>query len=86
VTPGPGHRKCTTYLWPGPGGAPLALPLTERLGLARRPFPSGPSFCSGHHGYGVPSLRTNLPSRLWLIKSMSEQVVRSSGWRDPTSR
>jgi len=38
VTPGPGHRKCTPYLWPGPGGAPLALPLTEWLGvdLARR--------------------------------------------------
>jgi len=33
VTPGPGHRKCTAYLWPGPGGAPLALPLTEGLGL-----------------------------------------------------
>jgi len=33
VTPGPGHRKCTAYLWPGPGGAPLALPLTEGLGV-----------------------------------------------------
>jgi len=35
VTPGPGHRKCTTYLWPGPGGAPLTLPLTEGLGFIR---------------------------------------------------
>ena len=32
MTPGPGHRQCTPYLWPGPGGAPLALPLTEGLG------------------------------------------------------
>jgi len=32
MTPGPGHRKCTPYLWPGPGGMPLALPLTEWLG------------------------------------------------------
>jgi len=32
VTPSPGHRKCTPYLWPGLGGTPLALPLTEGLG------------------------------------------------------
>ena len=35
MTPGPGHRQCTAYLWPGPGGAPLALPLTEGLGHSR---------------------------------------------------
>jgi hypothetical protein len=32
--PGPGHRKCTPYLWPGPGGPPLGLASTEGLGLA----------------------------------------------------
>jgi len=37
VTPGPGHRQCTTYLWPGPGGTPLALPLTEGLGVIAAP-------------------------------------------------
>lgn len=36
--------------------------------------------------YGVPSLRTNRPSALELIMSMSEQVVRSFGLREPTSR
>jgi hypothetical protein len=35
--------------------------------------------------YGVPSLR-NRPSALELIMSMSEQVVRSFGLREPTSR
>ena len=35
MTLGPGHRKRTAYLWPGPGGTPLALPLTDGLGLAR---------------------------------------------------
>jgi hypothetical protein len=29
VTPGPGGRKCTGYRRPGPGGTPLALPLSE---------------------------------------------------------
>jgi hypothetical protein len=29
VTPGPGDRKCTPYLAAGPGGTPLALPLSE---------------------------------------------------------
>jgi hypothetical protein len=29
VTPGPGWRKCTGYRRPGPGGTPLALPLSE---------------------------------------------------------
>jgi hypothetical protein len=33
VAPGPGHRKCTPYLWPGPGATPLALRLTAGLGL-----------------------------------------------------
>ena len=32
MTPGPGRRKCTAYRRPGPGGTPLALPLTEWLG------------------------------------------------------
>jgi hypothetical protein len=32
VTPGPGDRKCTRYLAAGPGGTPLALPLSEGLG------------------------------------------------------
>ena len=34
MTPGPGHRKCTPYLWPGPGGMPLGLRLSEVLGSA----------------------------------------------------
>jgi hypothetical protein len=29
VAPGPGGRKCTAYRRPGPGGTPLALPLSE---------------------------------------------------------
>ena len=36
MPPGPGHGKCTAYPWPGPGGAPLALPLTEGLGVRLR--------------------------------------------------
>ncbi len=34
MTPGPGLRKRTEYLRPGPGGMPLALLLSEGLGLA----------------------------------------------------
>jgi len=34
VPPSPGHRQCTAYLWPGLGGTPLALPLTDWLGRA----------------------------------------------------
>ena len=37
-------------------------------------------------GYGDPSLCVKRPSRLELIMSISEQVARSEGWRDPTSR
>jgi len=36
MTPGPGLRKCTEYLSPGPGGMPLALRLSDWLGLARQ--------------------------------------------------
>ena len=32
-TPGPGWRKCTAYRQTGPGGLPLALRLSEGLGL-----------------------------------------------------
>ena len=32
---GPGCRKCTPYLLPGPSGMPLALRLTEGLGVSR---------------------------------------------------
>ena len=44
MTPSPGHRKCTAYRWPGLGGTPLALPLTEGLAVsfvwqARHVFP-----------------------------------------------
>ena len=39
-----------------------------------------------HPEKGVPSLCTNRPSALELIMSMSEQVVRSFGLREPTSR
>ena len=35
MTPGPGLRKCTAYLSLGPGGMPLALRLSDWLGLAR---------------------------------------------------
>ena len=35
MTPGPGLRKCTEYLSPGPGGMPLALRLSDWLGLTR---------------------------------------------------
>ncbi len=34
MPPGPGYRKCTPYLWPGPGGMPLVLRLSEGLGLS----------------------------------------------------
>ena len=33
-TPGPGWRKCTAYRQTGPGGLPLALRLSEGLGVA----------------------------------------------------
>ena len=33
MTPGPASRKCTPYLLAGPGGMPLALRLSEGLGL-----------------------------------------------------
>jgi len=32
--PGPDWRKCTAYRQTGPGGLPLALRLSEGLGLA----------------------------------------------------
>jgi hypothetical protein len=35
MTPGPGRRKWFWYLRPGPGGMPLALRLSEGLGIAR---------------------------------------------------
>jgi len=35
MTPGPGLRKWTEYLSPDPGGMPLALRLSDWLGLAR---------------------------------------------------
>jgi hypothetical protein len=31
MTRNPGHRKCTSYLWPGPGGLPLAARLSKGL-------------------------------------------------------
>ena len=34
--PGPGHRECTPYLWPGRGAPPLGLASTEGLGLGNR--------------------------------------------------
>ena len=34
MTPGPHSRKCTSYLLCGPGGLPLALRLSEGLGVA----------------------------------------------------
>ena len=39
MTPGPGLRKCTEYLSPGLGGMPLALRLSDWLGLAARAPP-----------------------------------------------
>ena len=33
-TPGPGWRKCTAYRQTGPGGLPLALRLSEGLGVS----------------------------------------------------
>jgi hypothetical protein len=53
------------------------------------PPAAGPALCvvmEHGYGYGVPSLRTNRPSALELIMSMSEQVVRSFGLGEPTSR
>jgi len=50
VTPGPGHRKCTAYLWPGPGGAPLALPLTEGLGGTHATCASGTRISTDSYG------------------------------------
>jgi len=35
MTTGPGLRKWTEYLSPGPGGMPLALRLSDWLGLTR---------------------------------------------------
>ena len=35
MPPGPGLRKCTAYRQTGPGGMPLALRLSDWLGLAR---------------------------------------------------
>ena len=39
MTPGPGLRKWTEYLSPGPGGMPLALRLSDWLGLTARAPP-----------------------------------------------
>ena len=36
MTPAPGWRKCTAYRQSGAGGMPLALPLSEGLGLTAR--------------------------------------------------
>ena len=37
MPPGPRCRKCTPYLLRGPGGMPLALRLSEGLGLSFGP-------------------------------------------------
>ena len=36
MTPGPGWRKCTAYRQTGPGGLPLALRLSEGLGITEQ--------------------------------------------------
>ena len=53
MTAGPGLRKWTEYLSPGPGGMPLALRLSDWLGLTARARPD-------------PTLFHFLPRRLHL--------------------
>ena len=57
-----------------------ALRHGDRQSRAR---PAPLAYCPG---YGVPSLCTKRPSALALFISISEQVVRSCGLREPTSR
>jgi len=77
VTPGPGHRKCTPYLWPGPGDAPLALPLTEGLGLS-----AVRHICGSRHG-GPDGLANRNSFGIEAVKAVNvdAQIVRG----DPLS-
>jgi hypothetical protein len=54
MPPGPGHRQCTPYLCPGPGGMPLVLPLSEGLGRTRD-CPEDLRACRGNAAWRVPS-------------------------------
>jgi len=62
MTPGPGLRKWAEYLSPGPGGMPLALRLSDWLGLARLHGPT--RRCSSSCPAGWTS-RSALPAVAW---------------------
>ncbi len=100
MTPGPGHRKCTPYLWPGPGGMPLWLRLSEGLGR-RQPRcvqakPCGRVVCSAAASAGFASLsragsavaaappRTDSTFAL-VGASAPTQIVFSGMWRASAS-
>ena len=54
MTPGPGLRKWTEYLSPGPGGMPLALRLSDWLGLTASARPDTPLFRFLPRGLDLP--------------------------------
>ena len=80
-------RKIAHWPWSGQATHAVAGQLERVVRPRSAELASGRAcFERRCHGYGLPSLRTNAPSRLLLIRSMSEHVVRSSGWREPTSK
>ena len=62
MTPGPGLRKCTEYLSPGPGGMPLAFRLSDWLGLTASARPDTTLFLSCPTGWTSCSA---LPAVAW---------------------
>ena len=67
MTPGPRHRKCTAYLWLGPGGMPLVLSLSEWLGIARRAY-------GEEHHFGPLDCRCSPESQALSIRLKYQQM------------
>ena len=71
MTPGPGLRKWTEYLSPGPGGMPLVLRLSDWLGLTAR-------------GLGLPAPRClRRCGRILGRRASAVAVEASAGLGDP---
>jgi len=73
MTAGPGLRKWTEYLSPGPGGMPLALRLSDWLGLTASARPDTMlfrfltrrlDFPLGAAGGGVAGFQAAVPQKL----------------------
>jgi hypothetical protein len=83
-------QERTYQRWEGSHSAPRILRRVPGIGFVEPAFGilrngMGAPTADGH-SYGTPSLCANLASLFELIISTSEHIVRSSGWRERTSR